>query len=210
MNFKDQYNKDYENIKLSDDFKKSLVAKMDASEKKSKITYIYGAIGTLAVAAAAVAIVFGIRNTGSSVNEENTQVVKGTEDVSEDAGIRVENNSTENSGNSIGGSIIGAWYGSAVTDEEKLEIFNELLDNEDIEKIYESKATTFTSEDILSEEDTKDIVDKLEETTLTEEEFVGEATNYMIVFDNGDIIKLKISEEGYIKLNDMNKSCKIK
>ena len=212
MDFKEQYKKDYENIKPTNEFKASLLSKMEAQEKpkKSKITYLYGAIGTLAVAAAAVAIVLGVRNFSDTGKDNGTQVADSTENASGDAGIRVEQNTTGNQVNNLGGITLEAWYGSATTDEEKLAVFSELLENESVTKLYESSKEAFTNDDILSETQAAEVLDELKGIVLEEAEFEGEATYYMLVFENGDIIKFKISDEGYVKLNDMDKICKIK
>ena len=200
MNFKDEYKKDYEAVKLDDDFKNNLVAKMNKEPKKKKVTYIYASITV--TAAAALAIVVGLSNNNNPGQKIDTITHSG------DVGIMVEGNTTANlSGNDLS---VKKWYGEAKNDEEKLEVFCGLITEENLETLYESDEETFSKENVLNEKDSKDILEMLLKAEMTDKEFTGKWKNYMAVFESGEIVKFKISDEGFVKFNDMDKNCKVK
>ncbi len=201
MNFKDEYKKDYENVKLDDDFKKSLVNKMNKSPKNNRKIYVY-ATAALA-AAAAVVLAFGIKNN----NDINTKPDSQPEE--NNVGIVVGDNEDETS--FVQGSLnVEKWYGDAKNDSEKYEAFCQLIADESLETLYCSDAETFTSEDVLSDGEAEEVLDSVVEAEITDDEFTGEAKNYMAVFESGEIVKFAISNDEYLKLKDMEKSCKLK
>ena len=59
MNFKDQYKKDFENIKTDDKFKADLVKQLESAKKENSKGKIYAFSGVIA-AAAILAVVIGI------------------------------------------------------------------------------------------------------------------------------------------------------
>ena len=119
----------------------------------------------------------------------------------ESIGVKAENATMVTAGEGI--FVAEKWYKDAVTDEEIYAEFANLMKSGTLEKLYCSDAVSFSDEDILESGDANALANQLASAVPTENELVGTAKNYMAVFENGEIVNFQVSDEGFVKLNDI-------
>lgn len=185
MNFRDEYKRDFESIKLDDDFRNKLESDMNKISPARSNFRVYA---TVLAAAAVLALVVGIGHF-SKVGTTN------------DIGVKAEGVTTEATNEGI--FVQEKWYGDATTDDAIYEEFVGLIESGTLEKLYCSKGETFSDEDILEAADADKLMQKLATAVAMDKEAEGASVNYMAVFENGEIIEFQIFEGGYVKLNDI-------
>lgn len=184
MSFKESYKKDYEDIKPDNEFKKQLSAKMKAEPRRSIPVPAY-----FAAAAAAVAIAGGVRFFAAGDDEAV---------VIEEYGVTVTTVSS-----AMGLLPSGKWYTGTESDEEKWELFTNLIGSGDIESLYCGMSKQLGDEDILNSESTAELSRRLAAAEPCDSvELSGKIYFCMAVFEDGRIVKFQISENGEVKLND--------
>lgn len=205
MNFKDSYQKENESIQPDKHFLQELAVQMEEEKRavyrKKKLAV---SVGSLAAAAAVCAVVVNIGFFKQGTEQQN--IVQKAE---------MAESTTE--GHSFG---VKVWYGDADTAEEIMDCFQTLLSEENIKALYCSEMEEYTEENRLSEEESKELAARLtkaeavaeeeaEELAVRlksaeqkEEETAGSCQYYMLVFENGDIVKFEIYGEMYLKLKE--------
>ncbi len=211
MNFKEEYQKSFADIKADETFKQNLLAQMNMEKKRKKRKPAY--IGVLAAAAAMVLVVgagfmTGVlkgKDVGQTDDGENLFVDNVTlpeEDISVDLGNEVvaEQDMSETYMDMNFSSL--SWYGTAKTDEELLGIFVGYMQGETLVKMYCTTEDTFGEEDLMPESETKALVERFGELSCADYADDVEGEYYKAVFEDGLTIKFWISEDGYLKLQD--------
>lgn len=200
MSFKSEYQKDFDKINAEESFKSELkdILRAESGKKKKNNIYIYGSV---LAAVAVLAIVMGVvlKNGKANVNnnhkEDNTQVT-----------VQVQENSTADS---LQGSISNdKWYKTATTDEEKFKVLVQLIRSNALETLYCSEETTFDNDDALGKADAEYVMNRIVSAKKNGEDMTGKVKNYMAVFAQGEIVKFTISENGYIRFNDLDATYK--
>lgn len=220
MNFKQEYEKAFSDIKADENFKKNLVAMMDAESKKTKKKKTSAYIGVLA-AAAVMVLVIGVgfmtgvlrgKTDQGELQDENQMVQNSSE--SQD-NMSVDFNNEIVAGQDMSDTYMElnfsglSWYGEAESDEELLTIFVSLMTGDDLDKIYCSNDDVFEENDLMKEEGVKKLVKRLRNAECTEKEYAGEGNYYKAVFKDGLTIKFRLSEQGYLMLQDTQTVYKI-
>lgn len=186
MNFKESYKQANENIKPDEEFISTLAQQMKQEQKnvRNRKRFLVSAGGLAAAAAVCFAIVQVI-----------TPIHLGTQDV----GTKAEQVGTTETGQGFGS---GAWYGEAETAEEKMVVFQELLKEKKVKTLYGSDTDVYAEDDILSDKETKQMVKRLQTAEPTKEEVQGTCSYFMIVFEEGYIVKFETYGDEYLKLKD--------
>lgn len=210
MNFKDEYQKSFSEIKADENFKRNLVAQMNMEKKrKKKPAYI----GVLAAAAVMVLVVGAGFMTGVLRGKSNPGVMPDgnqmVQDIPDSQGnVSVDFNNEMVAGQDMSESYVEldfsglSWYGEAENDEELLDIFLTLMTGDTLDKIYCSGDDTFEENEQMKEAGVEKLVKRLQGAECTDEEYKGDGSYYKAVFEDGLTIKFWISEEGYLKLQD--------
>jgi len=71
-----------------------------------------------------------------------------------------------------------------------------------LEKMYCTTEDTFGEDNLMSESETKALVEQFGELSCTDNESAVEGKYYKAVFEDGLTIKFWISEDGFLKLQD--------
>lgn len=209
MNFKKEYENAFSDVKLDEDFKKNLEAKMNSSEyRKKKNPYV----GILVAAAALMLVVgtlyfAGVRfGTTTQKPGSGNSMVQNDIEIESDIRIDIDENMAAQGDvfeNYTEIDVSGlSWYGAAQSDEELLEVFLSYIGGNEVEAIYPVGGATLTQSDFMSEQEVENLVAGLEKAVVAKEDFTGEYQNYEAFFQSGMIIRFQISEEGYLKLED--------
>lgn len=186
MNFKNEYKNEFDSIILDEEFKNDLAGKMNQMSPSRRDYRVYG---TVLAAVAVLAIVVGVGFWQNTADQKNI-------------GIKAENTATVTG--SEGLFVTDKWYGDAGSDEEIYGAFVKLLKGGSLKTLYCSDAETFGDNDILEVTEVAKVTGNLLTAVPADGEFVGEVKNYMAVFEDGEIVKFQISDEGLVKLNDAN------
>ncbi|MBQ7981594.1 MAG: hypothetical protein IJ305_08310 [Oscillospiraceae bacterium] len=190
MNFKDEYKRDYSQIAVDDAFRNQLAEKMNkTAPAKANIKMIT----TVVSAAAIVALVVGVG------------VLRPHEAESD---IALKGETVTSPVLTEGLFELDTWYGTAETDEEIYAAFAELMSGGTLETLYCSENDTFSEEDILSDEETAALAEKLAAAVPTDEASDSNVKRCMAVFSGGEIVKFSISDNGIVKLDDSGKAYK--
>ncbi len=210
MNFKDEYQKAFQDIKADENFKQNLAAQMNMEKKrKRKPSYV----GVLA-AAAVMVLVLGVgfmtgilRGTANQGNvAQDGYVAQNSEESKVDSDINFSGETL--AGQDMSDSYVDmsfsslSWYGEAETEEELLSVFVALLCGDTLEKMYCTTEESFSDNSLMSQEDTEDLLKQLQNLSCTNKEFAGESKYYKAVFEDGLTVKFWISDDGYLKLQD--------
>ncbi len=190
MNFKEKYQQDYQSVKPDDRWKAELASQMNRVSGKSTRRPMYAVAGVVAMAAM-TAIIIGVSRKEDSPSANS-------EDFKKDIEVMAEANTTKISG--FDTIDTEKWYGDAQTDEEIYQCFLELLQNEKTEEIYCSEKEVFNSGDELDGQEREELMEALLQAENAEQDISDKGKNYMIVFENGDIVKFKLSEDGFVQL----------
>ncbi len=229
MNFKDEYKRDFDNIKPDDAFKKSLVNQLN---KKPVVRSYKRVYANMLAAAAALLLVVGVgyyAKTGISSNSEfdynadyeeitkadneadfitNSETITKGDDMAagtENVTIETEEGTLSQFGGlaeTPGGIILYEnWYGDAVTDEEIYEVFVSLISGKNLDELYVSDSELFANNNLLSKTEMKEVIEIVSMGMPTDEEFEGDKTFYKAVLEDGTVIRFVISDAGYIRIN---------
>ena len=210
MNFKDEYQKAFSEIKADENFKQSLLAQMNM-EKKRKRKPAY--VGILAAAAVMVLVVGVGFMTGVLRGKDNSQTDGGENLIVDNGAETTEDMSVNFEGEVYAGQDMSetyvdmnfsglSWYGDAKTDEELLEIFISYMKDDSLVSMYCTAEETIDENDIMSESEIETLVNRFSELSCTDEAYTGESKYYKAVFEDGLTIKFWMSEDGYLKLQD--------
>lgn len=210
MNFKDEYQKAFSEIKADENFKQSLLAQMNM-EKKRKRKPAY--VGILAAAAVMVLVVGVGFMTGVLRGKDNSQTDGGENLIVDNGAETTEDMSVNFEGEVYAGQDMSetyvdmnfsglSWYGDAKTDEELLEIFTSYMKDDSLVSMYCTAEETIDENDIMSESEIETLVNRFSELSCTDEAYAGESKYYKAVFEDGLTIKFWMSEDGYLKLQD--------
>ncbi len=191
MNFKEEYKRDFDNVRLEDEFKNNLARKMNQAKPAKRNLRVY--VCALA-AVAMLAVVIGVSHLQNA-------------NVGKNVGIKTENTTTATSGTGL--FATEKWYGDASTDEEIYEAFVELLQSNTLKKLYCSEDETFGDEDVIDSKAAEVILKRLVDVSAVADKMAGKIQNYMAVFEGGEIVKFQISDTGLVKLNNANTIFKI-
>ncbi len=213
MNFKQEYEKAFTDIKADENFKKNLVAMMDAESKKTKKKKTSAYIGGFA-AAAVMVLVIGVGFATGILRGKMTQepITDGADMVQDDV------ESVDDVEIDLGNNIVAeqqmsdgyvefnfsdlSWYGKAESDEELLDIFKTLMCGDALEMLYCTDKEQFDEASLMSANDTSVLLERVQAAVCTNAEFAGDSHYYKAVFEDGLTIKFWVSDEGYLKLQD--------
>lgn len=210
MNFKDEYQKAFSDIKADEAFRQKLLKEMKR-EKKRRKNYAY--VGVMA-AAAVMLLVVGIA--------VSTGILKGRQEPVPDEGLPIattgSSQSVEEGSEIMTGEVVAgqgesgthadmdfsslSWYGDADDEEELLEIFSGLIKGNTLKAIYTAMDESYEEQSQLSDEESRILLERLGGLACTEAEYTGNSTYYKAVFESGVSIKFKISENGLLQLKD--------
>lgn len=210
MNFKDEYQKSFSEIKADENFKKNLVTQMNMEKKRKKKP---GYLGVLVAAAVMVLVVGAGFMTGVLRGKSNPDTMPDGNQMVQDTTEPQDNISFDLNNEMVAGQDMSetyvelnfsglSWYGDAKTDEELLSRFVELMTGDTLDKIYCTDGDTFEEKDLMKEAGVEKLVKRLQDAQCTEEEYTGADSYYKAVFEDGLTIKFRISEDGYLKLQD--------
>jgi len=211
MNFKDEYQKSFADIKADENFKQNLLAQMNMEKKRKRTIMPY--VGVLSAAAAVVLVVGVGFMSGLLKSEEDSQTDGGYDFVVDNVGQSSENSVVDFehqvvAGQDEHGSYADmnfsdlSWYGAAEDKEELLDIFVGYMTGDSLTDIYCTTGDSFTENDKMSDKDKDALAEQMGELSCTDEECSDEAKYYKAVFEDGLTIKFWIDEEGYLKLQD--------
>lgn len=193
MSFKDEYKKSYDDIVPDKEFIKQLSEKMNEERhKRQKISYrvltaLVGIVILLLVGLSAFYFTKGFPKQSKPV-----QVQTG--------------NSLPIASSEIGIFASEKWYDPKDKPEKILSDFLERLgDREQLVIMYQSTENTFTKEQSVSEADIDHILEKLQTAMVLLEGQKKQSGGdyYMAEFQNGDIIKFVITDDGYFWFLDL-------
>ena len=189
MNFKDEYKRDFGQIKTDEAFRNQLEDEINkASSQKRNASRNIKMYTAVVSAAAVVALVVGVGYFRTADTDEG------------DISLKAE---TVTSAALTGGLFnVEEWYGEVQTDDEIYTVFADLMSSGKLETLYCSVDDTFDEADILTAEDSFVLAEKLAAAVPAEEAFGGNVTNCMAVFEDGKIVKFSISDTGLVKLKD--------
>lgn len=190
MNFKESYKKDHENIKTDEAFRKRLSEEMNAvPEQKMHIGVYAAALAAVIFAAVGLRFFTSAGEQSGIIHEQGDTVTA----VSTEAGLFTREN----------------WYAGAETDEEIWDKFRELMGGGNVTSLYCGSTEQLGDSDILSDTEAEELSRKLSfAEPCGETELSGEISFCMAVFDDGKIIKFRISENGEVQLYDAEIICK--
>ncbi len=210
MNFKDEYQKAFSDIKADEAFKQNLLKEMKR-EKKRRKNYAY--VGVMAAAAVMLLVVGVTASTG--ILKGKQEPVPGDESslVATGSSESIEEKSEIMTGEVVAGQEEAgthadmnfsslSWYGAADNEEELLEIFSGLLKGNTLKAIYTAKNEDYEEQSQLSDAETEILLERLSGLSCTETEYAGDSMYYKAVFESGVTIKFKISENGLLQLKD--------
>ncbi len=210
MNFKDEYQKSFADIKADENFKQNLLAQMNMEKKRKRKPSYVGVLAAAAVMVLVVGVGFmtGIlrgKDAGQTDGGENLIVDNASEpgeEMSVDLGNEVlaEQDMSETYMDMNFSGL--SWYGAAETEEELLGIFVGYMEGDTLEKMYCTTEDTFGEDNLMSESETKALVEQFGELSCTDNESAVEGKYYKAVFEDGLTIKFWISEDGFLKLQD--------
>lgn len=210
MNFKDEYQKSFSEIKADENFKKNLVAQMNMEKKRKKKPSYMGVLVAAAVMVLVVGAGFmtgilrGKSNPGTT--PDGNQMAQDTSDSQDNISLDLNNEMV--AGQDMSESYVElnfsglSWYGEAESNEELLTIFVSYMTGDTLDKIYCTDAENFDEQDLMSEADAAELVERLQNAECTEDEYTGEDMYYKAVFEDGLTIKFWLSDKGYLKLQD--------
>lgn len=208
MNFKDEYQKSFADIKADENFKQNLLAQMNMEKKrKRKPSYV----GVLAAAAVMVLVVGAGFMTGVLNDKANPQTDGSDNLVASDVSQPGENVSVEFESQVVAGQDMSymdmnfsnlSWYGAAETEEELLDIFVGYMERDTLKHIYCTAEEDFKESDKMSDNEKEALVEQFSELSCTDKEYSGDGKYYKAVFEDGLTIKFWISEDGFLKLQD--------
>lgn len=192
MSFKDEYKKSYDDIVPDKEFIKQLSDKMkEERHKRQKISYrILTTMGSI------VLILF--------IGLAALQLIKGFSQQSKP--LKVHTGNTLPTISSEPGTFASAkWYNPDDKPEEILSDFLVRLgDDEQLTVLYQSTGNNFVKEQSVSETDINQIIEKLQTAEVLEEQkSQSGGSYYMAEFQNGDIIKFVITDDGYFWFLDL-------
>lgn len=198
MSFKDDYRRYNEKIKPDKEFLDKLADDI-TKERRSRISYRRGRI----ISVASVACVCLVTVLGFTVSMRNSQ----------DINISVEGAATTSASEvtNVGAFEADLWYSEDMSDKEIIALLaSRLADSNDMEKVYCSDDNSFDDDELLSDNEIKHLYEKLLSAEVSS--VISESNNakhYMLVFENGDIVKLT-EDSGYIIFEDTGCFYKIK
>ena len=86
-----------------------------------------------------------------------------------------------------------------------------LANTKDVKKVYSGSEEIFGDEDIIEPKEINKIFKKLKNAEITAEDYSEKSPlYYMVVFNNGEIVKFKIFDNQYVQFNDLTSSFTIK
>ena len=216
MNFKNEYQDSFSNIKAEEEFKKSLVEQMNQESVPTGKKAPY--IGILATAATALLLVGagfagGILFSGDTAGKEGNLVAEhqGTSDTVEgDISIELEGDilaGPGESGDMTELDIPGdSWYGEITDATERLELFVSLMDGKELEAIHLASRDESVESTKLRRKEVDAMVEQLQEAEYVDIDaskvMSGEFDMYQMRLKDGRKIHFLISEEGYLLLTD--------
>lgn len=192
MSFKDEYKKSYDDIVPDKEFIKQLSGKMQKEQqKRQKISY--------RVLTALISIVFIL-----FVGFAAVQLIKGFSQKSKP--LQVHTGNTFPIVSSEPGTFAPArWYNPSDNPEKILTDFLARLgDDEQLAVLYQGTGNNFVKEQTVSETTINQIIEQLQTAeVLKEQKSKQGGSYYMAEFQNGDIIKFVITDDGYFWFLDL-------
>lgn len=211
MNFKDEYENIFSQIKADDEFKSSLVNDMNSYHKSFKRNYVYGSTA-IAMAAMVLVIVAGLitgvlgYQNEEQLQSETTNIVQNNTKPEEDVQIKYEDNIAAQPGQTENFEELEvselSWYAEAESAHELLEIFGDLISGDNLNELYMAKQEDFSKSHLLDNIAISTLVEALENAVEGKIESYGEIQYYKAVFESGMVIKFQIIDASYLKLED--------
>lgn len=210
MNFKDEYQKAFQDIKADENFKQNLAAQMNIEKKRKRKPSYVGVLAAAAVLVLVLGVGFMTGILRGTANRENVPqdgyVAQSSEEPKDDKDIDFDGEML--AGQDMSDSYVDmsfsslSWYGEAETEEELLSVFVTLLCGDTLEKMYCTTEESFDESARMSQAETEAVLKELQNLSCTEKEFAGESKYYKAVFKDGLTVKFWISDEGCLKLQD--------
>lgn len=193
MSFKDEYKKSYDDIVPDKEFIKQLSEKMNKERnKRQKISY-----RILTVLASIVLIFF--------VGFGTFHLIKGFSKQSKPLQVRT-GKTLPSISSELRSFAPAKWYNPDDKAEKILSDFLKRLgDEEQLVALHQSTENTFMESRSVPEADINQMIGKLQAATIVLEEKRNQPDGdyYMAEFQNGDIIKFIITEDGYFWFLDL-------
>ena len=201
--FKEEYQKQMNQVKPNEDFLKDLAKKMEAegSQEQTKIYPISrkkNAAAWVSVAAAAVICIgIGFAWQGRTIDSRDENY------MTQNAGAVTEQEQSGQDGVFTGSS----WYGDETNAEKIYNILMEKMQNSKRLVIMKSDSNTFATAHEVSAPEEEEMVQKLMGATFADDMSLGDlkgenAVYYMVEFDDGTVVKFAIYNEAYFYCNE--------
>ena len=210
MNFKEKYQQDFAEIKADDAFKKQLVKELNSTQVTR--TGRKGVTNILVAAAALFLVVGGsyYANIDRQTKEEDATkkqlVAESVATMEGDATVDIGNKALAQTGTSDGETefevTFGNWYDGAESDEERYQLFVELVAGDSLKEMYCSDVEFFTEANVMEVTDSKQLINKLKGAAVTEGILQEKLLYYKAVLENNVTIAFQVSEDGYVKLDE--------
>ena len=210
MNFKEKYQQDFAEIKADDAFKKQLVKELNSTQVTR--TGRKGVTNILVAAAALFLVVGGsyYANIDRQTKEEDATkkqlVAESVATMEGDATVDIGNKALAQTGTSDGETefevTFGNWYDGAESDEERYQLFVELVAGDALKEMYCSDVEFFTEANVMEVTDSKQLINKLKGAAVTEGILQEKLLYYKAVLENNVTIAFQVSEDGYVKLDE--------
>ena len=198
MSFKDDYRKYNEDIKPDKEFLDRLTDDINKEHRSRISIHRTGMITTVCAACVCLVVAGGFAFSSFASGNINISV------AGEDTPHTAENTT-------IGVFSAQQWYSEDMSDEEITALLADRLnDANDIEKVFCSADNSFDDDELLSGDEIHKLSEKLKKAEIISPiDESGDVKYYMMVFKNGDIIKIK-EYNNCILIEDTGTFCKIK
>lgn len=211
MNFKKEYQKTFADISADEAFKKRLANEMKS--EKSPRRKIKPYVGMLATAAALALMVGAVYRTGvtyetkeqdlpvedSSTTQENSAE---RETLEIPSGVKADGDLAESLSQTF--KPHSDWCKDAETDEEKLDMFLDLVLGGRLEQLYCSDNPGFSEDDIVSDKQLKVLEEKFSKIVVAQDAKEENVTYYKAVCTDEKEIVFQIWDGEYLRINGID------
>jgi len=216
MNFKKEYEKAFADISADEAFKKRLVNEMNHA--KAPRSNIKPYVGVLATAAALALMVGAVYRTGVTyeTKESNPALEESLvaqessaekEELELPSGVKADGDLAESLAQTF--KPHSDWCQGMESDEEKLNMFLDLIMGEQLEKLYCSDKPGFTEEDIVSDKQVETLGEKFSEIVVAQDVKEESITYYKAVCKDEKEIVFQIWNGEYLRINGIDTIYKI-
>ncbi len=216
MNFKKEYQKAFADISADEAFKQRLAKEMNQAKAPRSKWKPY--VGMLATAAALALMVGAVYRTGVAYDTkepmqsgEESQVVQQNTPVKEEieipSGVKADGDFAASLAQTF--TPRNEWCSGAENDEERLDMFLDLISGEDLERLYCSDKQGFDESDVVSDGQVEALAEKLLKTVATESFEEKNVTYYKAVFKDGQVIVFQIWNGEYLRIAGVDTIYKI-